>query len=581
MTSLTTASPCASAARRSSFRPSSPSPWNAYGEVRGLYAPPRSTVAPAAATARAIVNTCSSPSTEHGPAMIASCGPPIATLPTEMTVSWGWNARLASLNGRTSLLTDSTPGQRSTSFQSTAVVSPTAATRVRPSCSVRCTASPAMRSRVSTLAALASGVPGFRITSTGSQASETKKPTPSGMGWEIEFVGFVTSRGGRTRSPGDATRRASTTSCTRKPCASQTSAGDVLERCNQRSTQNLRGSKNDGETPRQRSLLGHEPRVVDPRGDARAGAVAAVPAHRLWAGAELAVRQLAHDAPAHVHEHERGAARMGEREVEPAAASRRVRRRAGEARHRRLLRAVHARRGQWGEQVGTRLAVRPRAHAYDATVVVDAERPRQQHAGIRGHERVQVHHLVVAPEERDLHLVGARGRTDHLVVVVEAERRAVDAAERAERLHDAVRPEEAAGCGIVVLDHAPAADVHRLVDVDAVARGTAQRAQVVERAPRLGEERVELGIARRGGEAGDVTCLVHGERAAQRAPERAHRVHDAVTPPERHLLLVHGRRRADDEAIVVHVGRIPAGPAERPQVGHDAVAPEERALPVH
>src|SRR5438094_793364 len=179
MTSLTTASPWASAARRSSFRPSSPSPWNAYGDVRGLYAPPRSTVAPASATARAIVNTCSSPSTEHGPAMIASCDPPIATRPTVITVSWGWNARLASLNGRASRLTDSTAGQASTSFQSTAPGSPTAATRTRPSCSVRCTASPAMRSRETTLATPASGVPGFRTTSMGSPPPQRKSPRRS------------------------------------------------------------------------------------------------------------------------------------------------------------------------------------------------------------------------------------------------------------------------------------------------------------------------------------------------------------------------------------------------------------------
>jgi hypothetical protein len=43
--------------------------------------------------------------------MIASCGPPMAIRPTLMTVSCGWNARLASLNGRASRLTDSTPGQ--------------------------------------------------------------------------------------------------------------------------------------------------------------------------------------------------------------------------------------------------------------------------------------------------------------------------------------------------------------------------------------------------------------------------------------------------------------------------------------
>ena len=52
-TSVTTGRSTESPAARSSLRPSSPMPWNAYGLVRGLYAPPRSIVAPAAAASRA------------------------------------------------------------------------------------------------------------------------------------------------------------------------------------------------------------------------------------------------------------------------------------------------------------------------------------------------------------------------------------------------------------------------------------------------------------------------------------------------------------------------------------------------
>ena len=75
-TSVTTARPCRSAAARSSSRPLMPSPWNAYGEVRGLKAPPRSTLAPARATAAATVSICSRDSTAHGPAQTASTSPP-------------------------------------------------------------------------------------------------------------------------------------------------------------------------------------------------------------------------------------------------------------------------------------------------------------------------------------------------------------------------------------------------------------------------------------------------------------------------------------------------------------------------
>ena len=62
-------------ARASNSRPRSPRPWNEYGEVRGLNAPPRSAVAPAARTARAAVTICSSLSTEQGPAMITTSSP--------------------------------------------------------------------------------------------------------------------------------------------------------------------------------------------------------------------------------------------------------------------------------------------------------------------------------------------------------------------------------------------------------------------------------------------------------------------------------------------------------------------------
>ena len=46
-------------------------PWKEYGEVRGLKAPPRRIVAPAALQAFAVSNTCSGVSMEQGPAITA------------------------------------------------------------------------------------------------------------------------------------------------------------------------------------------------------------------------------------------------------------------------------------------------------------------------------------------------------------------------------------------------------------------------------------------------------------------------------------------------------------------------------
>ena len=65
--------------------------------MRGLKAPPRSSVAPAAWTALAMPMICSSLSTEQGPAMRAKCPPPIFAFPAVTTVSSGWNLRLQHL----------------------------------------------------------------------------------------------------------------------------------------------------------------------------------------------------------------------------------------------------------------------------------------------------------------------------------------------------------------------------------------------------------------------------------------------------------------------------------------------------
>src|ERR1051326_8485293 len=59
-----------------SFKPGSPIPWKAYGDVRGLKAPARIIFAPALATDSAMVWICSRDSTEHGPAATTTSGPP-------------------------------------------------------------------------------------------------------------------------------------------------------------------------------------------------------------------------------------------------------------------------------------------------------------------------------------------------------------------------------------------------------------------------------------------------------------------------------------------------------------------------
>ena len=95
--SVTIGSPVAAFASQRIFRPSRPSPWNEYGLVRGLKAPPRSMLAPEAFAAFAISRTWSTDSTEQGPAISARLSPPTLTPDTSMMELSGWKARLANL----------------------------------------------------------------------------------------------------------------------------------------------------------------------------------------------------------------------------------------------------------------------------------------------------------------------------------------------------------------------------------------------------------------------------------------------------------------------------------------------------
>ena len=89
MTSVTTGRPVSSRTSARIFRPASPSPWYAYGEVRGLNAPPRSSDAPAARAIRAAIRVCSGVSTAHGPAITVRVSGPIGTPPTWTTERFG------------------------------------------------------------------------------------------------------------------------------------------------------------------------------------------------------------------------------------------------------------------------------------------------------------------------------------------------------------------------------------------------------------------------------------------------------------------------------------------------------------
>ena len=126
ISSLTMGRPVASRALTMSRMPSVPRPWNAYGDVRGLYAPPRSMLPPAAFTSRATCTICSSPSTLHGPPITTIFSlPPTFTPATSTIVSASWNRRFAFLYGSDTRCTFSTYGFARMLFSSRIVVSPT------------------------------------------------------------------------------------------------------------------------------------------------------------------------------------------------------------------------------------------------------------------------------------------------------------------------------------------------------------------------------------------------------------------------------------------------------------------------
>ena len=89
ISSVTIGRPVSSFASRRISSASKPMPWKEYGDVRGLKAPPRSQVAPAAATARAVSSVCSRYSTVHGPAISPNQPSPMRRPSTSITVGSG------------------------------------------------------------------------------------------------------------------------------------------------------------------------------------------------------------------------------------------------------------------------------------------------------------------------------------------------------------------------------------------------------------------------------------------------------------------------------------------------------------
>ena len=116
-----------------------PSPWNEYGEERGLKAPPRRIEAPADRTATAVSLSMARFSTEQGPAMMVSSLPPMtASAPTRTTVRFTANSREASLYGLSTGITDSTPGIERSGSSMRRVSSPMQPMMVRCSPRERC-----------------------------------------------------------------------------------------------------------------------------------------------------------------------------------------------------------------------------------------------------------------------------------------------------------------------------------------------------------------------------------------------------------------------------------------------------------
>src|SRR5437762_2095980 len=156
ITSVTTGSPVSARVSARMRSPATPRPWNAYGDVRGLYAPPRSRVAPARRASCAAASVCSADSTAQGPAISVNVSGPIGTPPTVTVEVLGWCSRLTSLYGEVIRTTSATPGTPSTSTDSSTASPPTTPTIVRVTPRLTNALPPAVSTRRTTSARSAS-----------------------------------------------------------------------------------------------------------------------------------------------------------------------------------------------------------------------------------------------------------------------------------------------------------------------------------------------------------------------------------------------------------------------------------------
>ena len=150
ISSVTSGRPVSSRASARILRPSTPSPWKAYGEVRGLKAPPRSIVTPCSATTRAVSNVCSRVSTVHGPAMKPKYESPIRRPRVSITVGSRRSSRETSLYGLTIGSTCSTPGYPSSGRVASSSRSPIAPITVASRPWLTCALAPASSRRATT-----------------------------------------------------------------------------------------------------------------------------------------------------------------------------------------------------------------------------------------------------------------------------------------------------------------------------------------------------------------------------------------------------------------------------------------------
>ncbi len=130
--------------------------------MRGFQAPPRSTVAPAAFTARAASRICSRDSTEHGPAITTMRGPPSTTpSPRSMRVSSPLTSRETSFHGCETRMVSATPGKPSKRTGSSGPLLPVMPMATRSAPGMGCGVRPRERIRSATRSTSTSVALGF------------------------------------------------------------------------------------------------------------------------------------------------------------------------------------------------------------------------------------------------------------------------------------------------------------------------------------------------------------------------------------------------------------------------------------